>query len=501
MLSSPRLHAAAAVLASFVLFALAHAAQAATRPAIRFTATPAAVTSAPSGGFTIVRSAPGRVRSQMCRIDAGAWKPCGRTLAVRRLADGAHTVRARLVMQSGASTTAVYSWRVDSVAPAAPAVTGGGAGWSADTSRTVAHGAAADPSPRSGVASYRSRISTDGGATWMPGPDGSVDVAAEGETLVQYAAVDRAGNVSPWSASAVVRLDRTAPTAPAASANAAWTNAAAVTVIDGRDATDALSGIDPTGYEVQVSADGGTTWSRPALDADGTLLVADEGVRLVRFRAHDEAGNAGEWSPVPALVRIDRTAPVTPVISGAPDGWSSAALVHLTIAGDDALEHQESLDGGTTWSQPVAGAGIDVTGEGTTLVRARACDAAGNCSDWSATAAVALDRTPPTAPPGVAGGDGGNPSCFESSISEVTFTAAPATDAGSGIDHYIWRLSRFSDTPLPLTGASQSVRLTYPTISLSVRIRFAAVDEAGNTGPWSDGTLSGANVCLAPPGV
>jgi hypothetical protein len=274
-----------------------------------------------------------------------------------------------------------------------------------------------------------------------------------------------------------------------------------VPVTDGRDATDALSGIDPAGYEMQVSSDGGTTWSAPAPDRDGAFPVAAEGVTLVRFRAHDRAGNAGAWSAVPALVRIDRTAPAAPSVSGAPAGWTSAALVHLVVAGEDALEHQVSRDGGATWSAPVAGAGVDVTDEGTTLVRARACDPAGNCSDWSAAAAVALDRTPPTAPPGVTGGDGGNPSCFESNVTEVTFTALPATDAGSGIDHYVWKLSRFSDTPLPLNGTAQSVRLTYSMINLAVRIRFAAVDAAGNVGPWSDGTLPGANLCLVPPPV
>jgi hypothetical protein len=43
------------------------------------------------------------------------------------------------------------------------------------------------------------------------------------------------------------------------------------------------------------------------------------------------------------------------------------------------------------------------------------------------------------------------------------------------------------------------VHLTYNEVKLSVRIRFAAVDAAGNVGPWSDGTRAGANICLVPP--
>ena len=106
---------------------------------------------------------------------------------------------------SGASATTSFTWRVDTAAPAVPAVSGGSLDWLAVATRTVNHGVALDPSPASGVAAYSSRISTDGGATWAAGPAGAVDVTAEGETLVEYAAVDRAGNASPWSAPAVVR--------------------------------------------------------------------------------------------------------------------------------------------------------------------------------------------------------------------------------------------------------------------------------------------------------
>jgi hypothetical protein len=285
MISSPRLFALATLLAPVVLFLVVHTAHGATRPTVRFTSAPPAATSARSATLAIARTAHGRVQAQACRVDRFSWKPCTRTLAVRNLADGPHTAQVRLVLRGGARATASAAWQVDTIAPTAPPALGGNTVWTASTAVVVTHGMAADPAPASGIASYRSRVSADGGVTWSTGPADDVSVTAEGETLVQFAAVDRAGNVSAWSYSAVVRLDRTAPDVP--------------------------------------------------------------------------------------------------VVSGAPDGWTNAAAVELSVAGSETLTLQRSNDGGATWAEVGSGGQVEVTDEGETLVRARACDEAGNCSAWS----------------------------------------------------------------------------------------------------------------------
>jgi hypothetical protein len=487
MTTSPRLLAAATLLAPLVLLLATHTAHGATRPTVRFTSAPASVTAARTATLGIARTAPrGHVRAQSCRIDRAPWRPCTRSFALRGLVDGVHTARVRLVLRGGATAAAAATWRVDTVEPSSPAALGGSDAWTSAASRVVSPGIAIDPAPASGVASYHSRISTDGGATWTPGPEGAVTVSAEGQTLVQIAAVDLAGNASPWSASAVVRIDRTAPDAPAiAGAPDGWTNVDAVQL--------AIAGSDV--LEHQLSTDGGLTWTWP--QAGATADVTAEGETLVRARACDAAGNCSVWSG-PVAVRIDRTAPGVPAISGAPDGWTSAAEVVLAIAGDAALDHQESADGGATWSPAGGGATVDVTAEGQTLVRARSCDQAGNCSTWSEPVRVRIDRTPPTAPLTVTGGDGGDPSCLYTETQDVVFAVAGATDDGAGVDHYVWRLNRFNETPLAVGGQGSTVHLTYAQAMLSVRIRFAAVDAAGNVGPWSDGTLPGANICLFP---
>jgi hypothetical protein len=427
------------------------------------------------------------VQAQACRVDRFSWKPCIRTLAVRNLADGPHTAQVRLVLQGGARATASAAWQVDTIAPSAPPALGGNTVWTASTAVVVTHGMAADPAPASGIASYRSRVSADGGVTWSTGPADDVSVTAEGETLVQFAAVDRAGNVSAWSYSAVVRLDRTAPDVPVVSgAPDGWTNAAAVE----------LSVAGSETLERQRSTDGGATWAE--VGSGGQVEVTDEGETLVRARACDEAGNCSAWSQ-PVVVRIDRTAPAVPDVTGAPSGWTNAAAVSLAIAGTDAVEHQTSIDGGTTWSAAEQGAVVEVTSEGETLARAHTCDEAGNCSAWSRPVAVRIDRTAPSAPAAVTGGDGGDPSCLYQETQQVTFAALAATDPGSGIDHYVWKLNRFNESPLALGGTGSVVHLTYGQVMLSVRIRFAAVDAAGNIGPWSDGKQPGSNICLFPP--
>ena len=488
MISSPRLFALATLLAPVILFLVVHTAHGATRPTVRFTSAPAEVTAARSATLAIARSVPhGRVRAQTCRVDRTSWKPCTRTFAVRDLPDGPHTAQVRLVLRSGLTATATAAWRVDTVAPSAPPALGGSDDWTAAPARTMTHGAALDPAPGSGIASYRSRISTDGGSSWAAGPADDVTVTAEGETLVQFAAVDRAGNASPWSSSAVVRLDRSAPGVPVVSgAPDGWTNATAVQLsIAGSEAV-----------EHQRSTDGGASW-----DASGSgtqVDVTDEGETLVRARACDQAGNCSAWSE-PAVVRIDRAAPGVPIVSGAPIGWTNAAAVSLAITGTDDVEHQESIDDGGTWAASQQGTAVEVAAEGETLVRGRACDVAGNCSAWSQPVAVWIDRTAPSAPVGVTGGDGGDPSCLYQETQQVTFAALPATDPGSGVDHYVWKLNRFNENSLALHGTGAVVHLTYTQAMLRIRIRFAAIDAAGNVGPWSDGTQAGANICLVPP--
>src|SRR5690606_34768908 len=122
----------------------------------------------------------------------------------------------------------------------------------------------------SGIDRYEHRISTDGGATWGAITTGaSVTATAEGETLVEFRAVNGDGNGSAW-VRATARIDRTDPADPVATGgSAAWQNAASVTV----SASGSSGGPSGLTYEHRTSTDGGATWSAAATGGSVTVTA------------------------------------------------------------------------------------------------------------------------------------------------------------------------------------------------------------------------------------
>ena len=313
-------------------------------------------------------------------------------------------------------------------------VTGGSLSWqSARPVRIVASGST---DARSGVDTYQYRESTNGGTNWSAPQDGSFDdVFAEGQTLVQFRAVDVAGNASAWAPKVTgpadtVRIDTTGPTVPTVTGGSlSWQKVTSLT-ITGSHSVDTGSGLNH--YEHRVSTDGGITWSSAVLGP--TQVVTAEGQTLVQVRAVDNAGNASAWAPqtvIPgATSRIDRTNPTDPTVGITPPGWHNVAAITVfagaatdALSGVDHYQFRSSSDGGLTWTTPVNGATGVVTAEGSTLVQFRAVDAAGNMSNWapavgSAANTVRIDRTPPNAPQ-VAGG-----STTWQTVAAVTLTAS-----------------------------------------------------------------------------
>jgi hypothetical protein len=396
------------------------------------------------------------------------------------------------------------SWvMIDRGTPTAPAVAGGSLAWQSAASDTIAATGSTDAV--SGVAGYQSRTSTDAGASWSSASatgSGSLTVSAEGETWVQFRSVDGAGNTSAWAPSSpgtaadTIRLDRTAPGLPAtvSGGSAAWQSVASVT-ITGSGATDPLSGVDH--YQHRTSADAGSTWSAVATGA--AVTIAAEADSQVEFRAVDGAGNAGGWTAVgaSAMARIDRTAPTVPTVAGGSNAWQSAAGVTVTAGGaGDGLSglaapgyaYETSLNGGA-WSAATTGTSAPISAEGTTTVRFRSTDNAGNVSAWSTVASastVKLDRTPPGVPASVTGG-----SSAWASAATKTVTAAGGTDSGSGVSGYQSETSFNGGAwSAPAAGAAVVVSAEGTTT-----VQFRTVDNAGNTSAWS-AVASGSTVKL-----
>ncbi|HEX2377069.1 MAG TPA: hypothetical protein VHI30_05875, partial [Gaiellales bacterium] len=382
--------------------------------------------------------------------------------------------------------------RLDRTAPSAPVVAGGDPAW-LNLSLVSVTAAASIDTGGSGLDHYRFETSTNGGATWSAAVTGvQVDVAAQGETLVRFSAVDGAGNASPW-VQATVRLDTDPPTDPSVSGGStAWKNAASVTV-SASASTDA-PGSGVAGYEYETSTDGGTSWSLVPT-AGATLAVSAEGETLVRFRAIDGAGFVSGWKQ--ATVRIDRTAPSTPAAAGGSLSWQSVSNITMTAGGStDApgsgvagYQYRTSTDGGASWSSAVAGASVDVTANGETLVQWRAVDVSGLRSAWTPAAGTAaatarIDRGLPSAP-AVSGG-----SNSWKSVAQTIVTASGSTDALSGLAGYEHRESTDGGATWgsASAGASDTVSAEGETL-----VQFRSIDAAGNVSAWAPSAPAGSS--------
>jgi hypothetical protein len=373
---------------------------------------------------------------------------------------------------------------IDRTAPTTPtSVTGGSLSWQKVPSITFTASGSTDAGG-SGLAGYQYRTSTDGGTTWSQPQSGPATISSDGTTLVQMRAIDNAGNVSAsWAPSVngaqnTAKIDNTPPSLPAVSGGSAvWQNVPSVQITASGSA-DSEAGMNH--YEYRTSTDGGQTWTNgPSPSA--SVTVTAEGSTWVEFRSVDNLGNASAWTPVSAASQadIDRTAPATPVVSGAPPGWSSAASVTLTATATDATSgvasytYRTSPDG-LTWTSGT-GPSVTVSAEGDTQVQFQATDQAGNTSPWSPVANVQLDRLAPSVP---------TPSGGSSAWTDqpVDISATGSTDAGSGLAGYQYRTSTNNGSSWSAAASGGDYQVTAQGTTL---VEFRAVDNVGRLSGWS----------------
>jgi hypothetical protein len=219
------------------------------------------------------------------------------------------------------ASASVAGVRIDSHAPRSNATldcsqAGGYCNDSATVDVTATDPAPADGVVTSGVASVEYRVGTSGEWTEVEGDSARVDVplSGSGEAVVEYRAVDTAGNAEPANRSRI-DYDTIAPTvshtlSPIANA-AGWSNADTDVRFAATDVRDLESDTAPSGV---FSITGDTT-------------VTDETLgRLVEGAAVDNAGNTGRDS---VTVRLDRTAPAISAAASSTrgsNGWSTSAV-------------------------------------------------------------------------------------------------------------------------------------------------------------------------------
>ena len=308
-------------------------------------------------------------------------------------------------------------------------------------------------------------------------------MTTSGAYWYEFRAVDRAGNVSaPWTTAVPVNVDNDPPSQPLLTGGgSAWQPVAQADVVIASPSVDALSGL--AGYRYRSSTDNGATWS--AWTAGTDAPVTAEGITLVQFESGDLAAPQNWSAPKQTQVKIDRTDPTDPVLSGGALAWQSTASVKVTASGSTdspgsgvaGYEYETSPDG-TTWSAAQPGASATISAEGQTFVQFRADRRVRPHSNWVQTQ-VWLDRTAPTVP-ALAGGSSG-----WQNVASVGITASGSTDTGgSGVAGY--QSGRQPPTAaVVVTGVRRD-----PTVAAEGQtlVRFRAVDNVGNTSAWTQAT-------------
>ena len=115
----------------------------------------------------------------------------------------------------------------------------------------------------------------------------------------------------------------------------------------------------------------------------------------MQFRTVDAVGNASAWTPSSSgatnTVKLDRTAPTAPTVSG---GSLTCSKTKRTITGKSSTdsgsgvnhyEYRVSTNGGTAWGATVSASSVTLSATGSYVVQFRAVDNVGLISAWAPT--------------------------------------------------------------------------------------------------------------------
>ena len=307
-------------------------------PAASIDASPPSRTNDPSPTFAF--SAAERGAAFECSLAAGSipsFAPCSSPTTFAAVADGVYTfaVRARDALgNAGPAVDAAFV--VDTAAPTASASPPGGA---FDRGISVSL-TSSEPG--------EIRYTTDGSSPTIASSVYTGPLAIAATTTVRFLAVDRAGNASP-PRSETFTIDAIAPVARAPVQSivrgAVLKGESIVTSLEWSGA-DAGTGI--SGFRLQESTDGGSSWSDVVIPPGATrikraLLIGTP--HRFRVRAEDEAGNLSAWAAGPefrAAITQERSSSVSfagswattssSAASGGALRWASAAGARATYS-------------------------------------------------------------------------------------------------------------------------------------------------------------------------
>lgn len=303
-------------------------------------------------------------------------------------------------------------------------------------------------------------------------------------------------------------IDRTAPGKPGLPnvSHPSWTNAAQVDVSTATAPNPLPAGVNanaPVAYQHEFRGCGFNgacgPWSGWVAGSSG--FTTEEGRLQYRTRAYDHAGNIGPQSDIRDAL-IDRTGPAAPVGSATTLPFTSGSRTITAgeamdnIGGDDqsginryqyrtrhAVDPAASgTEGWSGWIAWANGASVDVDTEGHTEVQFRAVDNAGNVGAVGNTQTARIDRTGPV----ITDTATGNPAADWDRGVPTTVTSGEAYDnaGGSGVASYQYQFvgnGNFSNPELTIHSSADGAAELLPGRWF---IRFRAIDNVGNIGPW-----------------
>jgi hypothetical protein len=352
------------------------------------------------------------------------------------LLDGNHsfTVSATDAAGNAGPSSGAYAILIDTVAPAAPAITGvtddvspatgtvANGGTTNDTTPTIAGTAAANAS----ISVYNNgallgTTSANGAGAWSY----TATALADGSHGFTATATDAAGNISALSTSYTVTVDTIAPSAPAITGITDDVAPVTGSIANGgatNDPTPTIAGTAEANALVSIY-DGGVLLGTAAANGSGnwsfTTAILSDGSHSFTTAATDAAGNVGASSGA-YVVTIDTIAPAASAITGVTD---DVAPVTGTIANGGATNDTTPTIGGTA----AANAIVSIYDNGALLTTV----AANGAGVWSYTTAALPDGVHSFTT--TATDAAGNISALFGAYTVIVDTAAPAAPAITGV--------------------------------------------------------------------
>ncbi|MCY7302011.1 MAG: Ig-like domain-containing protein [Thermoleophilia bacterium] len=434
-----RLLLAATVVVGAVVLAVVPLASA-VPPGVTIDSAPADPTTATTANFSF--SSPDTAATFDCDLDGSVVPLCTSPKAYSGLADGTHTFTVIATNLDPGTSSASFTWTVDTTAPPVPTITSGPTGTTNDASPAFAFNS-------SGATSFRCSIDDAAPTGNCDGGTFTASALADGAHTFYVTAADSLGNTS-GAASRAFTVDNTPPPVPTITSGPTGTtnDVTPAFAFNSSGATSFKCSIDDA--TPSIACNGGSFTPSPALGSGGHTFYVT---------AADSVGNTS--AAASQGFTVDTVPPDTTISPAVPATIASTNVSIAFSSADGTATFACKLDSGS-FNPCTSPASLVGLADGSHTFAVQATDAAGNVDASPATASWIIDTTPPALTgPGSLGveADGG-------AGTKVAFSVT-GSDGGLALLPGVITCAPVSNTRFPL---GQST------------VTCTSQDSAGNTG-------------------